>query len=216
MKGLIGSVSRCSIIFVLFFSKRTVKCFRPAARGWGLPSWRDGRAVGDAVRTSQSRILEIRHRQRTLEPPFRPPLAAGLQRIENIGPQFSAVFRRCGWRRGAFFLPQIASFGFKNASRGSGPGAKNADAVAILLLGALLPTLLFVPVPSRLIYYSLPTQPPFAILAAGWWMSMDGTPYRRGRQLAGFIAVLLGLTIAAAGQVIGPMLKKFPEIQAAP
>ena len=115
-----------------------------------------------------------------------------------------------------FFLPQIFGFGLKNSSRWSGIERKNADATAILMLGALLPTLMFVPVPSRLIYYSLPTLPPFAIIAGGWWVNMSAHGYRRGRQLAAVVAIVCGLGIAVAGQVVGASLKDISDIQVAP
>lgn len=115
-----------------------------------------------------------------------------------------------------FFLPQIVSFSARNASRKSGGDRRIADAVAILSLGALLPTLLFVPVPSRLIYYSLPTLPPFAVLAAGWWFAMEDDRFRRGRQVAGVVALVAGVAIAAGGQLVGGMLKNISDLKAAP
>lgn len=115
-----------------------------------------------------------------------------------------------------FFLPQIATFSIKNASRWSGNERSTSDAVAILLLGALLPTLCFVPLPSRLIYYSLPTLPPFAVLAGGWWVHASLPNNRRGRQLAAIVAIVFGIAIAITGQVVGSLLKDIADLKAAP
>lgn len=116
------------------------------------------------------------------------------------------------------FLPQIVSFSVKAASRWSGNERSTADAASILLLGALLPTLIFVPVPSRLIYYSLPTLPPFAVLAGGWWVNMSAASYRRGRKVAGLVAIVAGIAIAVGGQLIAPLLKNMAiaDLEAAP
>lgn len=116
----------------------------------------------------------------------------------------------------ALFLPQIACFGYKNASPSSGLDKDKTAAFGILGLGALLPTLLFVPVPTRLIYYSLPTLPAFAVLASGWWASLATPCYKRGRIAAGLSALLLGVPIALAGQMIVPHLKQIPDLVAAP
>ncbi|MEI6234050.1 MAG: glycosyltransferase family 39 protein [Planctomycetota bacterium] len=116
----------------------------------------------------------------------------------------------------ALFLPQIVSFSVKKASHWSGDDRHVTDAVAILALGALLPTLLFVPIPARLIYYSLPTLPAFAVLAGGWWAAMSGQPYRRGRKLAAVTAFLSGVAIAVVGQRVAPMLNTLSDLKVAP
>ncbi|MDJ0649430.1 MAG: glycosyltransferase family 39 protein [Xenococcaceae cyanobacterium MO_188.B19] len=46
---------------------------------------------------------------------------------------------------------------------------KYTSAIFLLIMGFLLPILIFIPVPSRLIYYSLPSLPPFIILCAGFY-----------------------------------------------
>jgi 4-amino-4-deoxy-L-arabinose transferase-like glycosyltransferase len=116
----------------------------------------------------------------------------------------------------SFFLPQIVSFAARNASRWSGVDRSLADAVSLLSLGALLPTLLFVPVPSRLIYYCLPGLPPFAVLASGWWVSMDSPSYRRGRKIAALTALCFGVSIGIAGFLIGAKLSRISDLAAAP
>ena len=116
----------------------------------------------------------------------------------------------------SLFLPQVAIFWAKNASRWSGVERSTAEAVTILGLGALLPTLLFVPVPSRLIYYSLPTLPPFAVLAAGWWVVMSGPEYRRGRKIAALTLLILGAAIAVVPMYLKDFLSAQPDLAAAP
>lgn len=127
------------------------------------------------------------------------------------------------------FLPQVASFAWKNShpsplgGRGAGGEGEEprhdlnrANAIAILSLGALIPAVLFIPVPSRLIYYSLPALPPFAVLASGWWVAASGDCYKRGRISAGATAIVLGLAIIASAQFIAPLVGHIRDIAAVP
>ncbi|MEO1670459.1 MAG: glycosyltransferase family 39 protein [Cyanobacteria bacterium J06631_2] len=46
---------------------------------------------------------------------------------------------------------------------------KNSDGIFLLTAAAILPVALFLPLSSRLIYYSIPAIPPYIMLCAGWW-----------------------------------------------
>ncbi|MEL7077309.1 MAG: glycosyltransferase family 39 protein [Cyanobacteria bacterium J06582_2] len=46
---------------------------------------------------------------------------------------------------------------------------KNSDGIFLLAVAAILPVVLFLPLSSRLIYYSIPAIPPYVMLCAGWW-----------------------------------------------
>ena len=46
---------------------------------------------------------------------------------------------------------------------------QNSDGIFLLAMAAALPVVLFLPLSSRLIYYSIPAIPPYIILCAGWW-----------------------------------------------
>ena len=62
---------------------------------------------------------------------------------------------------------------FKNASIGD---RKNSDGIFLLSMATMLPILLFLPLSSRLIYYSIPAIPAYIILCAGWWDKFNRKP----------------------------------------
>ena len=72
------------------------------------------------------------------------------------------------------FLPSVINFTWREWRRGLLNNAsildrKNSDGIFLLAVGAILPIALFLPLSSRLIYYSIPAIPPYIILCAGWW-----------------------------------------------
>ena len=72
------------------------------------------------------------------------------------------------------FLPSVVKFAWQEWRRGFLSNAsvldrKNSDGIFLLGIGAILPVVLFLPLSSRLIYYSIPAIPPYVVLCAGWW-----------------------------------------------
>ena len=72
------------------------------------------------------------------------------------------------------FLPSVIKSTFKEWQRGFFGNAslldrKNSDGIFLLAAAAILPVILFLPLSSRLIYYSIPAIPPYVMLCAGWW-----------------------------------------------
>ena len=72
------------------------------------------------------------------------------------------------------FLPSVIKSTVKQWQRGWIDNAslldrKNSDGIFLLSAAAILPVILFLPLSSRLIYYSIPAIPPYIILCAGWW-----------------------------------------------
>ena len=72
------------------------------------------------------------------------------------------------------FLPSVIKFTWTEWQRGFFKNAsvldrKNSDGIFLLATGAILPIILFLPLSSRLIYYSIPAIPPYVMLCAGWW-----------------------------------------------
>ncbi|MCC0175766.1 glycosyltransferase family 39 protein [Waterburya agarophytonicola K14] len=72
------------------------------------------------------------------------------------------------------FLPSVVKFTWKEWRRGFLDNAsildrKNSDGIFLLAIGVILPIILFLPLSSRLIYYSIPAIPPYVMLCAGWW-----------------------------------------------
>ena len=72
------------------------------------------------------------------------------------------------------FLPSVIKSTWKEWQQGLLSNAswldrKNSDGVFLLAVATILPVVLFLPLSSRLIYYSIPAIPPYIILCAGWW-----------------------------------------------
>jgi 4-amino-4-deoxy-L-arabinose transferase-like glycosyltransferase len=72
------------------------------------------------------------------------------------------------------FLPSVIKSTIQEWQRGFLVNAslldrKNSDGVFLLASAAILPVVLFLPLSSRLIYYSIPAIPPYIMLCAGWW-----------------------------------------------
>ncbi|GMV83638.1 MAG: hypothetical protein AMXMBFR7_48220 [Planctomycetota bacterium] len=91
------------------------------------------------------------------------------------------------------------------------------DAVLLLAFGALGPVFFFLPVPSRLVYYCLPTAPAFVLLTAGWWMRfVDARAERLERQIPGALLALTGAAIFSAGFWVTPLVARIPDMARAP
>ena len=56
-----------------------------------------------------------------------------------------------------------------NSTRATIRDRQHSDGIFLLAVAAILPVVLFLPLDSRLIYYSIPAIPPYIILCAGWW-----------------------------------------------
>ncbi|HEY3319751.1 MAG TPA: glycosyltransferase family 39 protein [Planctomycetota bacterium] len=123
----------------------------------------------------------------------------------------------------SLLLPQIAAFAMRaTAGRaGNGTPAQDearvralADGKTLLTIGALVPVLAFLPMPSRLIYYQLPAMPALVMLAAGWWC---GAGTRRIWQAgAAWTFTVTGALIFSAGFWLPHQLDQIPDLVAAP
>lgn len=72
------------------------------------------------------------------------------------------------------FLPSVITSTWQDWHRGFLTRAaiqdrRHSDGIFLLAVAAILPVFLFLPLDSRLIYYSVPAIPPYVILCAGWW-----------------------------------------------
>lgn len=100
--------------------------------------------------------------------------------------------------------------------RARGGGNMERIGAWILGLGALTPTVLFLPMSSRLIYYCLPTLPPFVMLAAAWWNNSHDERFKTSRVALGAIFSVIGAVIISAGIWVPGLLKEIPDLAAAP
>ena len=115
----------------------------------------------------------------------------------------------------SLLLPQVVGFCRKIVSRAA-PQSPFRDAVALLVFGALLPVVAFLPMPSRLIYYSLPCVLPFVILTAGWWAQSDQFQSNRSRVSAFLTLCGIGAVIVGVSFFLGGWLKAIPDLASSP
>lgn len=116
----------------------------------------------------------------------------------------------------SLLLPQVAAFAWKGGRRAAETSRPVSDAVLILAIGAILPVAIFLPMPSRLIYYCLPALAPFALIAAGWWATAEGNESLKSRHFAALVFLLGGATIFSAGFWVAGTIQKWPQLAAAP
>ena len=110
------------------------------------------------------------------------------------------------------FLPSVIKSTWKEWQQGfisSSPiqNRKHSDGIFLLAVGAILPVVLFLPLSSRLIYYSIPAIPPYIILCAGWW----NKHYQR-MYLYGAIALILGFGFYGVVAVLPSIVNLLPAI----
>ncbi len=123
----------------------------------------------------------------------------------------------------SLFTPQVFSFAWKNALLRTDSGAADtsvsrpvSDGILLLGIAALVPILFFIPIPARLVYYQLPSLPPFIILAAGWWSVCETECYARGRRAGAIALLVVGAAVASTGFWLPQKLSDIPDLAAAP
>ena len=121
---------------------------------------------------------------------------------------------RFAWRRALGREEWLSSSDVRPCLSGDVSAMARNDAVLILAFAALMPVLLFLPVPARLIYYCLPAAPPFMVLVAGWWMT-EGAE-RGPRRFAAVTLAAVGAAIFSAGFWVVPAIGRLPVMAIAP
>ncbi|MBO9998870.1 MAG: glycosyltransferase family 39 protein [Cyanobacteria bacterium SID2] len=114
----------------------------------------------------------------------------------------------------ALVLPQTVALVWKEFWRHSTRrGRSYTTALTILAVGTLSPVLLFLPLSSRLVYYGLPSVPPFVLLCALWWTQSRQQGDRWGHQFAGILFTALGASsIAVTFKLPVWMSATYPEL----
>lgn len=74
----------------------------------------------------------------------------------------------------SLFLPSVVGVTWREwregiAKKASARERERSDGIMLVAIAAMLPVILFLPVPSRLIYYSIPAIPPYIMLCGAWW-----------------------------------------------
>jgi 4-amino-4-deoxy-L-arabinose transferase-like glycosyltransferase len=90
---------------------------------------------------------------------------------------------------------------------------RRSDGILLLVVALLCPLLLFLPLSSRLIYYSLPSLPPLAILTAGgiWYFRAH---LRRLTEVAGLGLMALGSVAIGSAFWVPYLIKAWPHVRA--
>ncbi|HEY9600608.1 MAG TPA: glycosyltransferase family 39 protein [Allocoleopsis sp.] len=102
-------------------------------------------------------------------------------------------------------------YNFFHPSTSRIPTAKS-DGVLLLAIATALPILLFLPLSSRLIYYSIPSIAPFVVLCSGWWWRCQDSSQRKGRIAAGVSFCGLGLVACSASVWVSSVVRHLPEL----
>jgi len=117
----------------------------------------------------------------------------------------------------SLLLPQLVSFSFNSARLDTGGNGRHAarDAALLLGIGAVTPVAFFVLIPSRLVYYGLPTLPPLVVLCSGF-LDAPGHWSGRRRQVAAGAAVVSGMVLICMTPYLPLWLSRAPDLAATP
>ena len=110
-------------------------------------------------------------------------------------------------------LPQAIYSAWKDQL--SHPPTSQSDGRLILATAAITPLLVFLPVPSRLLYYSLPCVAPLILFCARWWSFIIREPLWE-RKLAGILFCLLGGILGCISLGVILWGTEFPELMSIP
>lgn len=89
---------------------------------------------------------------------------------------------------------------------------RHSEGLLLLAIAAVGPILLFLPMSSRLIYYSLPALPPLVMLCAGWWVRSGEKSQIWGRRVAAVLFGLVGWVAVSALFWVPSLLSQVPEL----
>ncbi len=117
-------------------------------------------------------------------------------------------------------LPQVAVSAWQDWRQGCNSphreDQRRSEGILLLAIAAIAPIVLFLPLSSRLVYYSLPTLPPFVLLCAGWWSRYQKPGKRWGQPVAAVGFGLLGLSSGSAVFWAPALIQQLPELAATP
>lgn len=125
----------------------------------------------------------------------------------------------------SLFFPSVVRFTWQEWHKGlskkaSAMNREHSDGILLIAIATMLPVVVFLPVSSRLIYYSIAAVPPYLMLCGGWWsktwysnkISLRTTIGAISSPVVyGSIAILIGIGFASAIAFI-PQFLTNPEI----
>ncbi|MGF1541844.1 MAG: glycosyltransferase family 39 protein [Pleurocapsa sp.] len=109
------------------------------------------------------------------------------------------------------FLPSVIKFNWQQWRQGFKlpveiPQRQRSDGIFLLAIAFILPLIFFLPLSSRLIYYSIPAIPPYIILCGGW-LNNNRSFNKLNLKIYGLIAIILGIIFCSA-IAFQPLLSK--------
>jgi 4-amino-4-deoxy-L-arabinose transferase-like glycosyltransferase len=112
------------------------------------------------------------------------------------------------------YLPSAISFCWRNWQIGLSNCAsivdkRRSDGILLLSIAAILPVICFLPLSSRLIYYSLPAIPPYVMLVAGYWSQLDRDSWRK---FYCWISLILGIGFLSLLFLLPTIVNLLPSI----
>ena len=110
----------------------------------------------------------------------------------------------------SLFLPQVIEFLWRDWQQIK--SRRRRDGILILVISSLTPILFFLPLSSRLIYYSIPAIPPYIILCAGWYSRAHRRLDRKSLSILGSIFIVIGLHLLSMMIFLPDLVNSFTEI----
>ena len=110
----------------------------------------------------------------------------------------------------SFFLPQIIlstkRYWKKIKSQ------RRRDGILLLAIASVTPILFFLPLSSRLVYYSLPAIPCYIILCAGWYSRTYLCAPPKSFSILGSICIVIGLHLLSTTLFLPDLVNSLTEI----
>jgi 4-amino-4-deoxy-L-arabinose transferase-like glycosyltransferase len=117
-----------------------------------------------------------------------------------------------------FLMPPALKSVFRDWQKGLTKAAplsdqQRTDALTLLGVLAILPILMFLPLSSRLPYYSVPAIPPLAMMTGNWWAIAWEGKAEQSRRWIGWLMTGLGVALATGLLWIPQeVIELFPEL----
>ncbi|MBE9166933.1 glycosyltransferase family 39 protein [Pleurocapsales cyanobacterium LEGE 06147] len=90
-------------------------------------------------------------------------------------------------------LPQVISFTWRDWQDSKDKHYKQG--ILLLAIAAIIPIIFFLPLSSRLIYYSIPAIPSYVILCAGWWSQLKQNSNKKSLIILEIVFIALGMCL---------------------
>ena len=209
-KGLIGIVLPLLNCLVLSIIKQDEKIWRQIKLGRGIivilaivAPWFI--AVDTANPGFLSYFIVNEHIKRFFD--FRFPPDYEVSKISALGFVFISVVWCLPW---SLFLPQIIFSTRQYWKRIK--SKRRQDGILLIAIASLTPIIFFLPLSSRLIYYSLPAIPFYIILCAGWYSRTYLYSSPTSFSILGSIFIVIGLHLLSTMLFLPDLVNSLTEI----